>query len=253
MIRTQNLCKSYDQKPAVVDLNLEVKPGELFGFLGPNGAGKSTTIRMLTGLLKPTSGTALVAGHDVVREPLAVKAAIGYMAQTPFLYDKLSGREFLRLMGDLYGVPAAEQRRQIERLVGLFDLEESLDQLIETYSGGTRQKIALCSVLLHNPKVLILDEPTSGLDPRSARIVKDVLRGLVERGTLVFMSSHVLEIVEHMADRVGIIHEGRLIAVGTLEELRANAQREHSSLEEIFLELTGGPEYDQITAYLKGE
>ncbi len=253
MIRTIQLGKMYDRKSAVVDLNLEVERGELFGFLGPNGAGKTTTIRMLTGLLKPSSGTAIVAGHDVLREPLAVKRSIGYLAQTPYLYDKLTGREFLHFMGDLYRVPAIERRRLIGQLAELFVLEDALDQLIEGYSGGTRLKVALTSALIHNPQVLILDEPTSGLDPRSARTVKDILRGLVARGTTVFMSSHVLEIVEHMCDRVAIIDHGRLIAVGTLSELRSNTHKESSSLEEIFLELTGGPEYEQIAAYLKGE
>jgi ABC-2 type transport system ATP-binding protein len=254
MIQTKKLCKTYDHKDAVVDLDLSVGQGELFGFLGPNGAGKTTTIRMLTGLLKPTSGTAVVAGHDILTEPLAVKASIGYLAEAPFLYDKLTGREFLRFMGDLYRVPTAEQRREIERLVELFGLQENIDQLVETYSHGTRRKIALCGVLLHNPAVLFLDEPTNGLDPRSARIVKEVLRGLVVHGTTVFMSSHILEIVEHMCDRVGIIDRGHLVAVGTLDELRAGTggvTQPGSSLEDIFLALTGGAEYEQIAAFLR--
>jgi ABC-2 type transport system ATP-binding protein len=251
MIRTIKLSKSYDRKEAVAQLDLAVAQGELFGFLGPNGAGKTTTIRMLTGLLKPTSGTALVAGHDILKEPLRVKASVGYLAETPFLYDKLTGREFLHFMGDLYKVPAAEQRREIERLTELFDLQAIIDQLIETYSHGTRQKLALCGVLVHNPSVIFLDEPTTGLDPRSARVVKDVLRGLVARGTTIFMSSHILEIVEHMCDRIAIINQGRLVAVGTLDELRAGASAPGSSLEDIFLGLTGGPEYEQIAAYLR--
>ena len=251
MIQTIKLCKSYDRTAAVIDLDLNVQPGEIFGFLGPNGAGKTTTIRMLTGLLKPTSGTAIVAGHDVLREPLQVKAAVGYLADTPYLYDKLTGREFLRFVGDLYKVPADAQRREIGRLLELFDLGAVADQLIETYSHGTKRKLALCGVLVHDPSVILLDEPTNGLDPRSARVVKDVLKGLAARGMTVFMSSHVLEVVEHMCDRLAIIDKGRLAAAGTLAELRSGAGASGSSLEDIFLELTGGPEYEQITAYLR--
>jgi ABC-2 type transport system ATP-binding protein len=251
VIQTIKLCKSYDRTAAVIDLDLNVQPGEIFGFLGPNGAGKTTTIRMLTGLLKPTSGTAIVAGHDVLREPLQVKAAVGYLADTPYLYDKLTGREFLRFVGDLYKVPADAQRREIGRLLELFDLGAVADQLIETYSHGTKRKLALCGVLVHDPSVILLDEPTNGLDPRSARVVKDVLKGLAARGMTVFMSSHVLEVVEHMCDRLAIIDKGRLAAAGTLAELRSGAGASGSSLEDIFLELTGGPEYEQITAYLR--
>lgn len=253
MIHTEKLCKRYGQKEAVIDLNLAVEPGELFGFLGPNGAGKTTTIRMLTGLLKPTSGTALVAGYDILREPMRAKAALGLLTETPFLYSKLTGREFLAFMADLYQVPAQIQAREISRLIELFSLQEYADELIESYSHGTRQKIALCGVLVHNPSVILLDEPLTGLDPRSARVVKEVLRGLAERGKTVFMSSHVLEMVENMCDRVAIIHRGRLIAVDTPTALRSRASGNGSTLEDVFLELTGGPEYAQIAAYLREE
>lgn len=251
MIVTQGLTKNYDHKEAVTNLDLRVEKGELFGFLGPNGAGKSTTIRMLTGLLRPTSGTAQIAGYDILTQPLQVKAAIGYLAEAPYLYDKLTGHEFLRFVADLYHVPITEQKREIERLIELFELREQADQLIETYSHGMRRKIALCGVLVHNPSVILLDEPTNGLDPRSARVVKDVLRGLVERGATVFMSSHILEIVEHMCDRVAIINHGQLIAQGTISELRSSTGNNGSSLEDIFLQLTGGAEYEQIASFLQ--
>ncbi len=253
MIETHHLTKKYGNTVAVDDLSLTVRPGELFGFLGPNGAGKTTTIRMLTGLLRPTSGTAQVAGHDILTETLQVKASIGYLAENPFMYDKLTGREFLRFVAELYRVEEAGREQRINRLLELFELADKGDDLIGSYSHGMRQKMGLCSVLVHNPQILFLDEPTTGLDPRSARLVKDILRGLVERGVTVFMSSHILEIVQNMCDRVGIINKGKLIAVGNLEELRAQAQAEGSSLEDIFLSLTGGAEYREVAAYLQEE
>ncbi|NLS79791.1 MAG: ABC transporter ATP-binding protein [Chloroflexi bacterium] len=249
MIQTNGLTKQYGSLTAVQGLNLTIPAGELFGFLGPNGAGKTTTIRMLTGLLKPTSGTAQVAGFDLASEPLKVKASIGYLAENPFLYDKLTGAEFLRVIADLYRVPEAGRAQRIARLLDLFELGNKANELIGSYSHGMKQKIGLCSVLIHNPRVLFLDEPTTGLDPRSARVVKDVLRSLVERGTTVFMSSHILEIVENMCDRVGIINGGKLVAVGTIEELRQQAPG--SSLEDIFLALTGGAEYREVAEYLR--
>ncbi len=249
MIQTSGLTKQFGSLMAVQGLDLAVPAGQLFGFLGPNGAGKTTTIRMLTGLLKPTSGTARVAGYDVAQEPLQVKSAIGYLAENPFLYDKLTGAEFLRVIADLYRVPEEGRAQRIARLLDLFELGNKADELIGSYSHGMRQKIGLCSVLIHSPRVLFLDEPTTGLDPRSARVVKDVLRSLVERGATVFMSSHILEIVEHMCDRVGIIDGGKLVAVGTIAELREQAPG--SSLEDIFLALTGGAEYKEVAEYLR--
>ena len=249
MIETRSLCKQYNTLTAVKNLDLTVGGGELFGFLGPNGAGKTTTIRMLTGLLKPTSGTATVAGYDIVASPLQVKAAIGYLAENPFLYEKLTGREFLRFIADLYQVSEQGRWGRIQQLLELFEMEAKADELIGSYSHGMRQKIGLCSVLVHNPRVLFLDEPTTGLDPRSARLVKDILRGLVAKGVTVFMSSHILEIVENMCDRVGIIDRGELVAVGTVDELRGQATG--SSLEDIFLSLTGGAEYKEIAEYLQ--
>ncbi len=250
MIETMNLGKDYGSLPAVKGLNLSVNPGEVFGFLGPNGAGKTTTIRMLAGLLKPSRGTAIVAGFDVLKEPLEVKRRIGYLAENPYLYMKLTGREFLEFMGDLYSVEPATAVERANRLLALFELEEKADELVESYSHGMRQKLALAGSLLHEPQLLFLDEPTSGLDPRSARVVKDLLAVLAERGRTVFLSTHILEIAQHMCHRVGIIDRGELVSVGTLEDLRRQARAGQASLEDIFLHLTGGAEALEVAAFL---
>jgi len=251
ILQTIGLTKAYGERLAVNGLNLEVRRGEVFGFLGPNGAGKTTTIRMLTGLIRPTSGTASVAGFDVVHETLAVKRRVGYLAETPYLYPKLSGREFLSFMAGLYRIPAAEAIARGERLLELFELADKANDLVESYSHGMRQKLALAGALLHEPPVLFLDEPTSGLDPRSARLVKDLLVALVDRGHTVFLSTHVLEIAEHLCHRVAIMDHGRMVASGTLDELRREARRDAGSLEDIFLQLTGASEDRELAAYLR--
>ena len=241
MIQTMHLTRTYGSLTAVNDLNLAVEPGELFGFLGPNGAGKTTTIRMIIGLLRPTAGTVRVAGHDVRQEPLEVKRSIGYLAQTPLLYDRLTGREFLRFLGGLYGLAEVNIEARSDHLLELMDLPDKAEQLIESYSGGMRHKIGLCGALLHEPPVLILDEPLAGLDPYSARRVKDMLRDLCRQGSTVFLSTHVLEIAERVCDRVGILDQGRLIAVGAIEALRAQARSgAETTLEDLFLQLTAG-------------
>jgi ABC-2 type transport system ATP-binding protein len=254
-IEASGLSKAYtggrQRQLAVDDLNLSVQAGEIFGFLGPNGAGKTTTIRLLSGLLRPTAGSAVVAGFDVQKEPLEVKRRVGYLAEAPYLYPKLTGREFLRFMGDLYSVPAEVADQRGARLLELFELSARADQLIEGYSHGMRQKLALAGAILHEPPVLFLDEPTSGLDPRSARLVKDLLAALVERGHTVFLSTHVLEIAEQLCHRVGIIARGRLVATGSLDELRHQARRDAASLEDVFLQLTGGAEERELAAYLR--
>jgi ABC-2 type transport system ATP-binding protein len=251
IIRASGLTKHFGKLVAVHDVTFEVGAGQVFGFLGPNGAGKTTTIRMLTGLVRPTSGSASIAGYDVAAEPHEVKRRVGYLAEAPYLYPKLSGREFLDFMGSLYQVPPGMARQRAGRLLSLFELSDKADDLIESYSHGMRQKLALAGALLHEPPVLFLDEPTSGLDPRSARLVKDLLVGLVERGHTVFLSTHVLEIAEQLCHRVCIIDRGKVIATGTIEELRQYAQREAYSLEDIFLQLTGGTEERDLAAYLR--
>jgi ABC-2 type transport system ATP-binding protein len=252
IIQASGLTKRFGKLVAVRDATFKVGAGQVFGFLGPNGAGKTTTIRMLIGLVRPSSGSAQVAGFDVAAEPLEVKRRVGYLAEAPYLYPKLSGREFLAFMGGLYQVPTELARERAARLLSLFELGDKADELVETYSHGMRQKLALAGALLHEPPVLFLDEPTSGLDPRSARLVKDLLLGLVERGHTVFLSTHVLEIAEQLCHRVGIIDRGDVIATGTLDELRQQATRDAYSLEDIFLQLTGAREDRDLAAYLHG-
>ena len=250
LIQTQNLVKRYGDKPAVNDVSFEVYGGEVFGFLGPNGAGKTTTIKIMVGLLQPTSGTVKVAGYDVQSQPLQAKAANGYVPDTPNLYGTLSGRELLRFVGDLYEMKRDKIRERSEELLRLFDLGEAGDDLINSYSHGMKQKVAMAAALIHDPKVLVLDEPTVGLDPKSARLIKDILRQLADRGAAVFLSTHILEIAERMCDRIGIINKGNLVAVGTMDQLRALGQGEHS-LEDIFLNLTGGAEVAEIAEVLR--
>jgi ABC-2 type transport system ATP-binding protein len=251
VIDARSLTRRFGKLTAVDSLTLTVAAGEVFGFLGPNGAGKTTTIRMLSGVVRPTSGSASVAGYDVASESQAVKRRVGYLAETPYLYPKLTGREFLHFMGELYQVPVIALRDRTARLLALFELSEKADELVETYSHGMRQKLALAGTLVHEPPVLFLDEPTSGLDPRSARLVKDLLVALVQRGHTVFLSTHVLAIAEQLCQRVGIIDRGRLIAVGTVDELRQDgAGSGATTLEDIFLQLTGGHEERELAAYL---
>jgi ABC-2 type transport system ATP-binding protein len=240
-VLARGLRKAYGEHVAVAGVDLTIGRGEIVGFLGPNGAGKTTTIKMLTGLLKPTEGSAAILGHDIEREPIAAKAAFGYVPDTPNLYGKLRGWEYLRFMARLYRVPTEQAERRAAELLRLFDLYEAASDLIEGYSHGMSQKMALAGALVHDPQVLFLDEPTVGLDPRSARLIKDLLGQLRSRGVTVFLSTHILEIAERMCDRVVIINKGTIVAAGTLAELRAQGQE--GSLEDIFLSLTGGAEY----------
>lgn len=251
MIQAEHLTRYYGSLAAVQDLNLSVETGELFGFLGPNGAGKTTTIRMIMGLLKPTSGSVHVAGHDVQQEPLEVKRSVGYLAQSPLLYENLTGREFLRFLGGLYALSEAKIEDRSNHLLDLLELDDKADQTIESYSGGMRHKIGLCGAMLHEPPILVLDEPLAGLDPYGARRVKDLLRDLCQMGGTVFLSTHVLEIAERVCDRVGILDQGQLIAVGSMKALRAQAQStSETTLEDLFLELTGGERVAEIAGML---
>jgi ABC-2 type transport system ATP-binding protein len=250
MILCRGLTKTFGALRAVDSLDLSVYAGELFGFLGPNGAGKTTTIKMMTGLLRPTAGVAVIGGFDIQADPLRAKAILGYIPDNPFLYEKLTGREFLNFMADLYSVASANRSRRIDDLLRLFELEEKGNELIQGYSRGMRQKIALAGALIHQPKVIFLDEPTVGLDPKSARLMKDILRRLCNEGTTVFVSTHILEIAERMCDRFAIVNRGRIVAVGTMAELRAHAASDTKSLEDIFLELTSGDEDLDLIQYL---
>jgi ABC-2 type transport system ATP-binding protein len=247
-VEARGLHKAYGEHVAVKGVDLTIGRGEIVGFLGPNGAGKTTTIKMMTGLLKPTAGSSAILGHDIERDPIAAKAAFGYVPDTPNLYGKLRGWEYLRFMARLYRVPTAQAERRAAELLRLFDLTEAASDLIEGYSHGMSQKMALAGALVHDPQVLFLDEPTVGLDPRSARLIKDLLVQLGERGVAVFLSTHILEIAERMCDRVAIINKGEIVASGTLAELRS--QGREGSLEDIFLSLTGGAEYAAIAEVL---
>lgn len=250
MLNLKNLTKNYDAFTAVKNLSLRVPAGELFGFLGPNGAGKTTTIKMISGLLRPSAGTVEIGGYDILTHPMEAKAVLGLVPDSPVLYKKLSGREFLRFVAELYSVDRETTEKRTGDLLDLLGMAGNADDLIETYSHGMKQKTAIMAALVHDPGVVVLDEPTVGLDPRSARVAKDVLRALCDRGKTVFMSTHILEIAERMCDRVGIINKGELVAVGAISDLRAGGEDGKTSLEDIFLELTGGPEEQEIIKFL---
>jgi len=251
LIETRDLVKRYGDKVAVENVSFDVYGGEVFGFLGPNGAGKTTTIKMIVGLLLPTSGTVKVAGYDVQRQPMLAKASSGYVPDTPNLYAKLTGRELLRFVGDLYDLDRLQASRRIDELLRMFELVNAADDTVDSYSHGMQQKASLAAALMHDPRVLVLDEPTVGLDPKSARLIKDILRQLADRGAAVMLSTHILEIAERMCDRIGIINKGNLIAVGTMDELRASDKTGQTSLEDIFLDLTGGAEEMEIAGFLR--
>lgn len=250
MLETRTLTKNYGNLTAVNQLNLNVA-NELFVFLGPNGAGKTTTIKMMTGLVRPSSGEVKIGNYNIWQKPIEAKRLLGLVPDTPYLYEKLTGREFWQFMADIYQVERPTARKRIENLLALFELESQANQLIQTYSLGMKRKCALGGALIHDPRLLILDEPTSGLDPKSARNIKDVLRELVNRGVTIFMSTHILEIAESLCDRIGIIHQGQLVACGTLAELHTNAAHPAKNLEEIFLTLTGGTESHELLKYLE--
>jgi len=237
MIQTLNLTKRFGQKIAVNNLSLEIKRGEIFGFLGPNAAGKTTTIKLITGLLKPTGGSVSICGYDVEKDYIKAKSILSYIPDVPYLYERLTGREFLRFVSEIYSLDDKASEREAERLLEFFDISSFGDLLIEEYSHGMRQKLVICAALLHNPEVIIVDEPMVGLDPKSARLVKDVFRESARKGITVFMSTHTLSIAEEICDRVGIIDNGNLITIGTIDELRQRSGFK-GRLEEIFLKLT---------------
>ena len=238
MIECRELGKQFGPKWAIRDLNLHVPVGAVFGFLGPNGAGKTTTIQMMVGLLRPTTGTVLIDGHDIVAQPVAAKQCLGYVPDEPYLYEKLTGREYLEFTCALFAMPAKERSQRIDALLEMFTIVGDQHQMIGSYSHGMRQKIALIAALVHRPSNLFLDEPTVGLDPGTARLLKDLLAQQALAGTTVLFSTHILEIAENICDSVAIIHQGRMIATGTLAELRALSRQGNASLEDIFIELT---------------
>jgi len=239
MIKVTNLVKRYGSFTAVNSISLEVPRGELFGFLGPNGAGKTTTLRMIAGILRPTSGSVEIGGVDLLADPIRAKSKLGFIPDRPFIYEKLTGTEFLRFVAGLYNQegPAIEHRAR--ELLALFDLEDKRDELVESYSHGMRQKLIISSAFVHRPDVIVVDEPMVGLDPKAARILKDLFREYTNRGHTVMMSTHTLEVAEAMCDRIGIIQGGVIRACGTMQELRASAETGTMGLEDIFLRLTG--------------
>jgi ABC-2 type transport system ATP-binding protein len=249
MIEIAELTKQYSSVLAVDHLSVSVAPGEVFAFLGPNGAGKTTTIRMMMGLLAPTSGRIVLGGHDLAREPEAAKQLCGFVPDRPHVYEKLTGREFLQFVAGLYRVPAAAIDQRAGDLLSLFDLIEWEGELIEAYSHGMKQRLVMAGALIHRPRILIVDEPMVGMDPRGAKLLKRTFRELAGHGVTVFMSTHTLGVAEEVADRVGIINHGRLIACGTVDELRGHSGNGSADrLESIFLSLTGDDEREIVSA-----
>ncbi len=245
------LTKDFDSFRAVNDVNLWVPEGEFFGFLGPNGAGKTTTINMTVGLLKPTYGTAIVAGHDVLTDPLAVKASVGLLPETLNLYERLSAREFIEFAGVMYGLSRSESGGRTEELLELMELTDEADKMIVDYSMGMKKKTALAAALIHDPRVLFLDEPFMGIDAISSRAIRQVLLQLKDRGTTIFFSSHVLEVVERLCTRAAIIQKGIIVAQGTLPELAAAAGLPGDSpLEDIFLRLVGADMHEEGLSWI---
>ncbi len=238
MIEIINLTKRYGDLIAVSGLNLKIPEGEIFGFLGPNGAGKTTTVKILAGILRPTEGIVRIGGFDIQRESSRAKKITGFIPDNLFIYNKLTGREFLDFVCDLYSINGSEVDRRREELFRLFELNGWEDDLIEGYSHGMRQKLVISAALIHAPKVIIVDEPMVGLDPRGAMKVKEIFRNLSKKGVIIFMSTHSLETAQEMCHRIGIIQQGRLIALGSIEDLKRDVRTEDTRLEDIFLELT---------------
>ncbi|HEY2941619.1 MAG TPA: ABC transporter ATP-binding protein [Vicinamibacteria bacterium] len=246
MIAVESLVKRYGSFTAVDDVSLSVAPGEIHGFLGPNGAGKTTTIRIIAGLLKPTTGRITINGHDLAREPEAAKASLGFIPDRPFIYEKLTAREFLRFHGGLYGMEADEVEERAAEVLELFELGRWQGELVESFSHGMKQRLVMCAAFLHRPRAVLVDEPMIGLDPRGARLIKDIFRHMSSRGVAILMSTHTLEVAQEMCDRISIIQRGQIIARGTVDQLRALAGGEDEHLTPVFLKLTGGSGLQEI-------
>ena len=246
MIAIHDLVKKYGSFTAVDGVTLEVARGEIHGFLGPNGAGKTTTIRMIAGLLKPTSGRILVNGHDLAVEPERAKASLGFIPDRPFIYEKLTAGEFLRFHGGLYGLNGAGVGERVREMLELFELARWEHELVESFSHGMKQRLVMCAAFLHRPEAVLVDETMVGLDPRGARLIKDVFRRMSARGVAILMSTHTLEVAQEMCDRISIILKGKIIARGTVPELRGMAGNPDDELTSVFLKLTGGSALQEI-------
>jgi ABC-2 type transport system ATP-binding protein len=246
MIAIENLVKRYGTFTAVDGITLDVQPGEIHGFLGPNGAGKTTTIRMIAGLLKPTSGRILVNGHDLAVNPEPAKASLGFIPDRPFIYEKLTAGEFLRFHAGLYGMDNGAVAGRVREMLELFELTRWEHELVESFSHGMKQRLVMCSAFLHRPQAVLVDEPMVGLDPRGARLIKQVFRHMADRGVAILMSTHTLEVAQEMCDRISIILRGEIIARGTVDELRTLAGSHDEQLTAVFLKLTGGSGLQEI-------
>ncbi len=251
MIRLEGLTKTYGKFVAVDNIDLHVPRGTMFGFLGPNGAGKTTTLRIIAGIMRPTAGRIWLGGDDVVADPMAAKARMGFIPDRPFLYEKLTGAEFLRFVAGLYRQDGQVVEKRIDELLDVFELSQWKHELIESYSHGMRQKLIISSALIHRPECIVVDEPMVGLDPKAARLLKDIFRQFVDRGGTVLMSTHTLEVAETMCNRIAIIQTGKIVAQGTMAELREQTAAGNASLEELFLKLTGGAAIRELTAVLE--
>jgi len=251
VITLTGLTKRYGRFTAVDGIDLTVPKGELFGFLGPNGAGKTTTFRMIAGIILPTGGRIQIGGVDLLRQPLLAKRRLGYIPDRPFVYDKVTGAEFLRFVAALYDAQDASLERRIDELLDLFELTPWKHELTESYSHGMRQKLIIASALVHRPEVIVVDEPMVGLDPKGARLLKDLFRQFVNRGGTILMSTHTLEVAEGMCDRIAIMQAGRILAHGTMADLREQTESGDASLEDLFLRLTGGLREHQLDPILE--
>jgi len=251
MIRLEKLTKTYGKFVAVNEIDLHVPRGELFGFLGPNGAGKTTTLRMIAGILRPTAGQITLGGDDLILNPMEAKQRLGFIPDRPFVYEKLTGAEFLRFVAGLYGQDGRVVEERIEELLEMFELSVWKNELVESYSHGMRQKLIISSALIHKPECIVVDEPMVGLDPKGARLLKDIFRAFVGRGGTVLMSTHTLEVAQAMCDRIAIIQEGLIVARGTIDELRQQTAAGDASLEELFLRLTGGEAIQELAKILR--
>ena len=246
MIAVENLVKRYGTFTAVDGVSLAVAPGQIHGFLGPNGAGKTTSIRIIAGLLKPTAGRVIVNGHDLATAPEAAKAALGFIPDRPFIYEKLTAAEFLRFHAGLYGLADADIDARTDEMLAIFELSKWRNELVESFSHGMKQRLVMCAAFLHRPKAVLVDEPMVGLDPRGARLIKDVFRRMADHGVAILMSTHTLEVAEEMCDLVSIILKGKIIAHGTVADVRAMAGTPDEELTPVFLKLTGGSGLQEI-------
>lgn len=251
MIRLEGLTKTYGKFVAVDNIDLHVPRGAMFGFVGPNGAGKTTTLRIIAGIMRPTAGRIWLGGDDVVADPMTAKARLGFIPDRPFLYEKLTGAEFLRFVAGLYRQDGEVVEKRIDELLDVFELSQWKHELIESYSHGMRQKLIISSALIHRPECIVVDEPMVGLDPKAARLLKDIFRQFVDRGGTVLMSTHTLEVAETMCDRIAIIQTGKIVAQGTMADLREQTAAGDASLEELFLKLTGGAAIRELAAVLE--